>query len=98
MTKEERRAVINWMLRQIEAIELADENIAVDGTAIRACSVPNYVHVYEGFDKLVEAVKEPVKRRELDETQWEDSFVFVGVQFLTLVKKTFGGDDEEQAE
>lgn len=98
MTKEERREVINWMLRQIEAIELADDEITVDGTAIRSCGFSRYVHVFEGFEKLVEAVNEPVKRRDFSETQWEDSFCFVGVTFLRLLDKKFGGSDEEQAE
>ena len=98
MTKEERREVINWMLRQIEAIELAEEEITVDGTAVRSCGFSRYVHVFEGFEKLVEAVKEPVKRRDFGETQWEDSFCFAGVTFLRLLDKTYGGGDEEQAE
>lgn len=98
MTNEERRAVVNWMLRQIEAIEIAEEEITVDGTAVRSCGFSRYVHVFEGFEKLVEAVKEPVKRRDFGETQWKDSFCFAGVTFLRLKEKDFGGDDEEQAE
>ena len=95
MTREDRRKCIDWMLNQIEAIEKADDDMVLsDGTLIEQCSISNRVHVYNGFDRLVEAAQEEVRTEDFDERQLRESFLFCGTEFMTIVEKTY----EEPAE
>ena len=100
MNREERRKCIEWMLNQIDAIDIASQDVKLDdGNVLSQCGVSNRVHVYgNGFRNLVKATGSRVKREELDEKTWRDSLMFCGVEFMTLTDKTYGGGDEEQAE
>lgn len=95
MTKEDRRKCIDWMLNQIEVLEKAhDDMVLSDGTLIEQCGTSDRVHVYNGFDRLVEAAQEEVRTEDFNERQLRESFMFCGTEFMCLVEKTY----EEQAE